>query len=285
MELRGRRRSGRMAADRADRGEARGRDAGRAVRGRGAPQRVHPTPGTFVVAAAGAAGPSGEAGSEGVADAGGGEGSRGGGRRFPAGELGCGRGGRGLPGAVALGLGGIRAAAPRCGGGVVLEPREAGDGDEPHGGGAVGGEAGRGVDGAGARLRRRRAHGGAVARGGAGVEAGPAFGIDGNPRVRDGDRACLGGAGGERGAHPGLRDRGLGGRRAELGDAGGGHRQYGQGVRAPQPRAGQPALLPGARAQWRGLGRVVAVCGHVDAAVGAGERRAHRAHGRAARAP
>ena len=106
-----------------------------------------------------------------------------------------------------------------------------------------------------------------------------------NPRVGDGDRARLGGAGGERGAHPGLRDRGLGGRRAQLGDAGAGHRHNGHGVRAPQPRAGQPALLPGARAQWRGDRRVVAVCGHVDAAVGAGERRAHGAHGRAARAP
>ena len=48
---------------------------------------------------------------------------------------------------------------------------------------------------------------------------------------------------------------------------------------------GSQRFYRGARAQWRGLGRVVAVCGHVDAAVGAGERRAHRAHGRAARAP
>ena len=81
-----------------------------------------------------------------------GDGSRGGGRRFgpPAGELGRGRGGRGLPGAVALGLGGVRACAHGERRDVVA--REAGDGDEPHGGGAVGGEAGRGVDGAGAGL-------------------------------------------------------------------------------------------------------------------------------------
>ena len=113
VDLRGRRRSGRMAADRADRGEARGRDAGRAVRGRGAPRRAPAAPGTPVVGAAGVGGLSREAGSEGVADAGGGEGSRGGGRRFgpPAGELGRGGGGRGLPGAVALGLGGVRACA------------------------------------------------------------------------------------------------------------------------------------------------------------------------------